>query len=166
MHAYRRFDGEANSGVVEWPTHLVNSGEGGTWVFAHVLAEDVPDSFVHCIGPRTTVGLPVADPSKRFTVLALPVADLIAHDPGGVYAETLDDPEKWGGHTWCFGGGSVLASVCLGTSGGTWWYGDYPSSGTMWGCERHNLTSEGLALIESLERLYSTRVHLVTYIDT
>lgn len=64
-----RRDSTGNTGHINWPTHLNDSQEGGMWVYAFVTTADA-HNFEACCGPSGT--------------LALPMPDVISHDPGRV----------------------------------------------------------------------------------
>lgn len=157
------------TGYVIWPTDCRDTGEGGLWVYAVVLADRVVD-FVACHGPDTTV--------------ALPLPDVVLSDDDQVYPpeeknwwhrpepENLTDPaalkdfvmrvEMWV-YRRVTHGSSVLAAVCLGSSGGSWWNEDM---GEYWRCTPETLTDEGRALLNSLAKLYGAEPSLITYLDT
>ena len=166
-------DPGANSGCINWPTHLRDSGEGGMWVHALVLAgKDRSarhgDTFVNCCEVEGTI--------------ALPQANVCSSDNRGLYMA----PEVEYGHDdydmqVMTSGPTVLAALCLGTSGGSWSYlgdevrgeyGEYEADmrrrgdDVYWQCREEDLTPDGVALVESLRKLYGRDVELVTYLDT
>lgn len=157
----------SESGYIDWPVHLTDSGEGGMWVYAMVLADDAHD-FVHCCGPAATIALPlpdvvVSDPARIYP----PMRNEWWRDPDPV---GLDTPEGRRAYTTLLenrlfdrmsNGSSVLAAVCLGTSSGSW-----TDEHDHWRCTAVDLTDAGRALVRSLESLYDAPVALVTYLDT
>ena len=144
----RRRDGSASSGWVRWPTHLTSTGEGGMFVYAIVPSLDRDDPFEVCCG--------VASAELRRREVLVP-------EPG-----QGNNPERrW----WPRGrGGSsvdLLAAVCLGSTGGSWYTGDLALlNGRMWTATYADLTEEGQALVRALMDLYGRPVHLLTFLDT
>ena len=159
---------------VRWPVdvdHVRDTGEGGLWCYALVLAATYParDPLVHCCGPAQTV--------------ALPLPDVVVHDPGQVYPPYTGhgpdpapprpgDPEDLRRYTWAIReqetdrlchGAPVLAAVLLGSSGGSWW--DNRAS-HYWRPGRDDLTPAGIAVVQALEALHQRPVHLTVYLDT
>lgn len=62
-------------GCVKWPdSGYRDTGEGGMWVYAFVLA-DAASGFIRCCGPAATV--------------SLPLPDVVLRDDGDVY------PAEW-----------------------------------------------------------------------
>lgn len=164
----KRRDGTANTGYIDWPTHLTNSGEGGSFVYLVVIEHEFDnDEFVQCISqgaylfdcdlvdPDTTAH--EWDPAvqgQKFTL----ERKLFPNSFDSALPST--DTNKWLSVPF-------LAAVCLGTSGGSW----YVASETerfvrTWHCEYNDLTEKGKLLFDSLKDLYNRDPMLLTFIDT
>ena len=154
-------DGKKNSGYINWPTHLTNSGEGGSYVFLIVeeSLSDKRDEFVHCF----------------MTSACLCLGDVIEPD----YKDEWDELgqifplERKFFPNWRNPGIEnntekalsvpLLAAICLGTSNGSWYYGHYEQ---IWNCSFDNLTTEGQNLYNVIKHLYNREPTLLTFIDT
>lgn len=151
----RRGDGSANTGCINWPTHLENPDGMGSYVMAIFPSEGPNDDFVMCWGANSV-----------FLMLEEPLINPGAEDNDSdeyrlllkKYFPDAHDRKKFADELSI----KLLAALCLGSSGGLWRYKD----GRLWACKRANLTEEGKKLIKSLEKLYKRKVVLLTFIDT
>lgn len=134
-----------NSGWVRWPElgdQWKDSGEGGTFVYAFFTTDqDRDDSFVNCHEARD--------------IIWLPQPDFIASDPGDVYQPDRDKLID--------AGRSVLAAVCLGTSGHSY---VNVARGEYFACTLDDFIPKGHAVLAVLEMMYERPPVLVTYLDT
>lgn len=152
------------------------------WAYAYVLADNahleelsngkgVTSDFVQCCGPQETI--------------ALPIPDVVVGDPGQVYDRSHETSSRT--PTLATGVPSlqdirvfetrmhvhysttynsdraILAGVCLGTSGHSWFS---ENDSDYFVVTEGQLTNEECELLNSLEKLYGTRPSLVTYLDT
>lgn len=62
----------------------------------------------------------------------------------------------------------LLAAVCLGSSGGSFWNGvpSFEIGEQYWFCTLNDLTGEGKQLVAMLEKLYNVSPILLTFLDT
>lgn len=144
-----RHDPNSNAGCINWPDNTTNedTGEGGMWVYAYVLASDAED-HVQCCGPSST--------------LALPMPDVVVADPGNVYPDNCWSANRSDPHANCYAGYPIVAAILLGSTGGSW----HNDSG-YFACTNADLTDAGRDLLDKLGQLYGgAPVHLVTYLDT
>ncbi|MEU1883483.1 hypothetical protein ABZ470_39770 [Streptosporangium sp. NPDC020072] len=134
-----RHDSTSLTGWVSWPTHLIDSREGGMAVYL-VVAEDheIPESFLACI-PDTCVLLPF---------MTFPDC------PAGDYREVWPEAGEYST--------PLLAAMCLGGSGGCWTTPD----GDHWECGYDDLSPSGKALFDALAVLYGRKPTILTVIDT
>lgn len=150
------------SGWVAWPDAdptWKDTGEGGMWVYAFVLAagdgDPGSDAFVRCHGPAETICLPMPDVVVSDTEPAV--------YPTGHSARVLETPPGEDRVIGVFDAGySVLAAVCLGSSSVP--YGNHEIG--HWQCRDTDLTHEGRILLAHLRQLYGRNPVLVTYLDT
>lgn len=158
-------------GCVKWPdSGYRDTGEGGMWVYAFVLA-DAASGFIRCCGPAATVSLPLPDVVLRDDGDVYPAEwpdwrapdDLSAKD-----AATEDGRRKYRIRVerWIrdryHHGRDVLAAVCVGTSACSWHHEDLG----YWTCTPGELTDGGADLLRGLEKLYGIAPVLVTFLDT
>lgn len=159
----RRRNGEANNGLVAWPTQLENSQEGGMYVYAVVGAVDVDglDGYANCIAglprlpldtlldPDSQAGVMQADGSQKW-----PLEEEWFPEQRGNTGEDAFRGEVQSK--------DLYAAVLLGTSGGSW----LTAESDHWVCKREDLLEEGESLVASLEKLYGQKVTLLTFLDT
>lgn len=143
-----RRNGTKNSGFIDWPIRMKNTGEGGMFVLAvvidesYILQHPARDLFINCCGP----GFSFAHNECLVGVRPKP--------PFSFAVENAT--ENVTPH--------LLACVTLGTSGGSWYDEDNEK---LWNCTPSDLSEEGRALVNSLSKLYGNRtVYLLTYLDT
>ena len=151
-----RRNGTSNSGYIKWPTELLNTKEGGSWVYLVVASHEMfdKDKFVNCCynGATLNRGL-IVDPSHRDDDQG-PTRIEKRFFPNCRAVLGCDDPNA---HQSV----DLLAAICLGTSGGTWYHADRP-----WSCSYDDLDQNGKALYDSVKQLYNREPTLLTYIDT
>lgn len=143
-----RRNGAKNSGFINWPVHLKNTGEGGMFVLAAVLDQGyrppdyTRDSFVNCCGP----GFSFAHSESLVGIRPKPPRSFLIENATENVTPLL------------------LACVTLGTSGGSWYDTENEK---LWNCVFTDLSAEGRDLVNSLSKLYGGRtVYLLTYLDT
>ena len=135
-----------SSGWINWPTHLRNTNEGGMFVMAVAWVQTeawCSDDFAKCF---------------EATALRLLGYDVNANDDAGNSVKARDCGAG-------FATEHVLAAVMLGSTRASYAVDPEDCCGT-WVCTREDLTPEGRALVETLDRLYNRRVALVTFLDT
>jgi hypothetical protein len=151
-----RRDGSANVGLVNWPTQLENSGEGGVYVYA-VVAMDDEDSFPTCVVTHASLWVDTLIDSN-------PQAGEI--DAKGDQRWPLEErwfPQEEGAEEWeRLLSRPLYAAVLLGSSGGSW----VSEEGNHWTCARKDLQEDGEKLVVGLEKLYGQKVELLTFLDT
>jgi len=161
---------QANTGYVNWPTHLINTREGGMFVYVVV---PMTKPFQMCCGV----------PSAYL----LMAESLIEEDPNaGSFTDSAGWPlqDKWfpalrskDGQNNIFSDDDfiisrylscpLLAAVCLGSSGGSFWDGDKDyHDGQYWYCKMDDLTEKGKEIVRVLEELYGVTPSLLTFLDT
>lgn len=134
------------------------------WAAAVVLAEPFPgeEPWNVCAGPTGTI--------------ALPLPDVVVHDPGEVYTDGMgeftalmntppqqrDDREM--DRAIAYSGAPVLACVVLGSSGGSW--AGVGEVGDYFQVTRDHLDIQGVEIVDGMEEMYGRPVHIVTYLDT
>ena len=157
-------------GYVNFPMHRIAcTGEGGCFVRLVVLdAEDYADKWVPCCGGYQyfhydecflgddlyeELPMPPEDENPKKMMQYFRDLDKARKKRDAKYYPRLDNDEDSG--RWSV---RVLAAMTIGATG---W-----SSGE-WRCTYEDLTDEGKALYDSLQRLYAGRqVRLLTYLDT
>ena len=151
-----RHDPTSSSGWVRFPVgdpDYRDTGEGGLTVHALFFTADGlnhDDPFVQNAETALTVWLDggptrCADPHAPAVAGMFDANGLLTHD---------DSPDSAGIY-------NLLASVCLGSTGGA-----FCNSAGYFTCTRDDLTPDGLALVEQLERLYGRPAVLITNLDT
>ena len=129
----------SNTGYINWPIYLKNTGEGGMFVYAVVPALE---SFQMCCGVAScclVMGEVLVEEEKEF----FPHASLEEFR----FENFLSVP--------------LLAAVCLGSSGGSFWDGE-----EYWHCTMSDLTDAGSQLVGMLRELYGVEPELLTFLDT
>ena len=118
------------------------------------------DPFVKCIGPETTIALPLPDVAVSSNADDLYPPDRIPEEEGGKHAWHRREAEL---HHALDAGTQVLAAVCLGSTGRSWFD---ERAEHYWQVRYRNLTWRGKRLVNRLERLYGRTADIVTYLDT
>lgn len=161
-------------------------------VYAVVPAENVlEDPFVMCFGATNTtlfknevlLGCPDVEAGTRYVVTRRD-GRLLTHDEwvgegrpdvlrhvgvSGVERELfprLEEVHDYMDAQAFFYSTPLLASLTLGTSGGSWTRDDETGDTYYWLCSVHDLTDAGQELVRSLRRLYGRPVWLLTWLDT
>ncbi len=165
-----RRSGKANTGYIRWPTHLRNSGEGGMWVYAVVPVDNRREPFVECCVEYPTLPAPnvFLDPLPPSFQAEMKAVRSRRPQPRGLMSKSFWPIERHDSR-------DLLATVLLGTSGGSW-SNLHPCSNPKckhqkglpyWICSESDLTPEGKRLVALLSKLYGGRkVHLLTFLDT
>jgi len=151
----KRRDATAQTGYVKWPIHLKNTNEGGMFVYAVIpYVED----FEMCAGVPS--------------VCLLMSESLVEEDPEAGDLSEVGWPlqNEWFPRAEMDGCGCdqflsvpLLAAVCLGSSGGSFFDDEHNQH---WFCKMGDLTWEGINLVTRLENLYGTSAKLLTWLDT
>lgn len=139
---------EANSGCINWPQYLTNTGEGG--MFVHLVfevADNLNDSFVNCCGPHSIHVIRAEEfmGNEENENSFFPNTEEKADN----YLRYLSVP--------------LLAAICLGSSGGSWYNNE---TDEYWQCSEKDLTDEGKEFVRMLEKLYNRKGKFVTFLDT
>ena len=151
----KRRDATAQTGYVKWPIHLTNSCEGGMFVYAVV-------PYIKDFG--MCAGVPSA--------CLMMEESLVEEDPEAGDLSEVGWPlqNEWFPHADMDGWGCgqfdsipLLAAVCLGSSGGSFFDDE---RNQYWFCKMEDLTQEGVNLVARLENLYGTSAKLLTWLDT
>ena len=131
----------SNTGYVNWPIYLKNTGEGGMFIYAVVPAQK---SFQRCCGVASCCLLMgevlVEECAEKEFFPHLSLEDYR-------FENFLSVP--------------LLAAVCLGSSGGSFWDGE-----EYWCCTTSDLTDAGFRLVMMLGELYGVEPELLTFLDT
>ena len=175
----------ASHGLIRFPTHLRDTGEGGVSVFAvwpyvdnAVCAVDVafyPEGLI--LDPwfeeETQARLRELLAHAKPDVKAVPTLEYSEFEGGRIvagwrnaemspevslgvqYAEALLN-----GRTPCM---PVAGAIYLGSSGGSWYDDD---ADNYWCASREDLSEAGSELIQALDQLYGVEGRLMTVLDT
>lgn len=178
-----RRDPASQSGVVNWPVHLENTCEGGMFVTVVFLGDDWSQEerpFEKCCG----VGSVRLHYSESLIGDGHPGREDYDRDERGnrieqterlifpdFYNETeraeTDDPLEIEGLVYRevqrYFSTHLLAAVCLGSSGGSFWNDE---KGCYWRCTKDDLTNEGKVLLDILEKTYGRQPYILTFLDT
>ena len=151
----------SQSGVINWPTHLENTGEGGMFVYAIV---PYIEAFQKCCGvscglikseclmdPDPNAGDIDPVTQKQFWPLEDKIFPRINDND--------DSPRDIEKYISC----DLLAAICLGSCGGSFWDKEKEK---YWTCTTDDLTAEGKRLVDMLKSMYGDHVQFLTFLDT
>lgn len=180
---------EGQTGYVKWPKprrHLLDTGEGGLWVYAFWLCEyseqvtqpvyvglDIldesrltsetvtyyDDPFIRCHGPDTVISLPLPDVVVSDNDEDVYPGELMIEQPTGKHV-AWEQREEYVRYL-ADAGVTTLAAVCLGSSSLS-----LADRGRYWTCGFDDLTHRGRSLVRRLNRLYRRKARILTYLDT
>jgi hypothetical protein len=164
------------SGHVNWPSErdgYHDTGEGGLWAYVFFLQqpEGDADPFDDCSDPGTVIMLPrpdvvchddggIYDPHMTYKPYPqAPRADMLSRTAATDYAHALQSHDR----EMLDAGMNVLAAVCLGSTGRSW-FSD--RNGAYFKVTADELDVDGRQLIDTLAEFYGRSPHFVTYLDT
>lgn len=155
-------------GFVNFPVHLPNSGEGGMFVRLVVIdREDFNDRWPPCCGGYISFHMDesyVGDDSDQVE----PELSDIPKDCTAEYLYPFPDltnPELKGPDEHLkYMSISYLAVINMGATG---WSHDWAETGKPWLCTYNDLTADGKALYDQIQKLYpGLELRLQTWLDT